>query len=270
MPVKKSKEDILYTEKPLSRNTPHPIKVGCGDISIPLYTERKDKSKNHTRAVINVFADLNESNKGSNISNIVKIINKQENYSFGTLINTLLKSEDPKIFDKYIKISFDFIYFLRKKALVSKEESWSSYKSILTVEKIEDDVKYYLKTCVPYASLCPTSKDISDYGAHNQRSLAEIEVELVNFTENNEFWIEDIVYLVDHCVSCPTFNIAHLEDEAFQTEMMYENPLFVEEVALKIAKSLDKHIDKEIKGYKFTLNHYESINDYTVKAILEK
>ena len=270
MPVKKSKEDILYTEKNVSKNIPHPICIGCGDVHVPISVLRKDGSTNFSQAIVNVMVDLNPSINGSNISKILKIINKDDHYTFETLINSLLINTDEfKIYDKQIKINLDFVYSLRKKALVSKKESWLSYKTMFTIEKQEENIDYFLKIHVPYSSVCPTSKEISDYGAHNQRSLAEIEVQLTNFDDKKEFWIEDIVYLIDHCVSCPVFNVIELEDEAFQTEMMYENPMFVEEVAIKIAKSLDKHKDKHIKSYNFTLNHYESINDYTTKAILK-
>lgn len=271
MPVKKTKEDILYTEKSVSKNTPHLIKIGCGDVHLPISLLRKDGSTNFSSATVDVTVDLNSSINGSSISKISKILNKDDHYTFETLINSLLINVDEfKIYDKEIKVKLDFVYFLRKKALVSKKEGWMRYKTTFIVEKNEENIKHFLKVSIPYASVCPTSKEISDYGAHNQRSLAEIEVELTDYNDKNEFWIEDIVYLVDHCVSCPVFNVTELEDEAFQTEMMYENPLFVEDVALKISKSLDKHKDKHIKSYSLVLNHYESINDYTIKAILEK
>lgn len=270
MPIKKNKEDILYTERTVPKNTPHPIKLGCGDVHIPISLLRKDGSTNFSWATVGVTVDLNPSINGSNLSKISKILNKDEHYTLNILINSLLINTDEfKIYDKEIKIGIDFVYFLRKKALVSKLESWIGYKTTFTVEKKEENTNYFLKVYVPYASVCPTSKEISDYGAHNQKSLAEIEVQLINFDDKKEFWIEDLIYLVDHCVSCPIFNVANLEDEAFQTEMMYENPMFVEDVALKIAKGLEKYKDKSIKNYNFILNHYESINDYTTKAILE-
>lgn len=270
MPVKKTKEDILYTEKSVSKNTPHPIKIGCGDVHLPISLLRKDGSTNFSTATVDVTVDLNSSINGSNISKISKILNKDDHYTLEILINSLLINVDEsKIYDKEIKIKLDFVYFLRKKALVSKKEAWMKYKTTFIVEKNEENINYFLKVAIPYASVCPTSKEISDYGAHNQRSLAEIEVQLTNFDDKKEFWIEDIVYLVEHCVSCPIFNVVELEDEAFQTEMMYENPMFIEEVGLKIAKSLDKHKDTHIKSYNFTLNHYESINDYTTKAFLK-
>ena len=269
MPIKKSKENIFCTEKSIQKNTTHSIKVGCGDVSIPLNVHRKDGSNNSSQATVDVNVDLNSTIYGSHISNIVNILNKEPNNSLYTLTKTLLDSTETKLYDKSIKISYDFVYFLRKKAIVSKEESWISYKTVFTAEKVDDVIKYYLRINIPYTSLCPTSKEISDYGAHNQRSLAEIEVELTNFHENCDFWIEDVVYIVDNCVSCPVFNVGDLTDEAFQTEMMYENPMFVEDIALKIAKCLDKCKDTQIKGYNLTLNHYDSINDYTTKAVLQ-
>jgi GTP cyclohydrolase I len=270
MPIKKNREDILYTEKNLSNKTPQSINLGCGDIVLPLTVSRKDETLNHTSVDLSISVDLNPNIYGSNVHKIIDTINNLKAESLESLIISLLKNETPELYQNNIKIISKFDYFLVKKSPVSKKEATVRYKSELCINKHGDKVVYTLGTHVPYASLCPTSKEISDYGAHNQRSLAEIYVDLKTFDTKKEFWIEDLVYLVDHCVSCPVYNGADLVDEAFQTEMMYENSMFIEDVAQKLCAALDKQKETYIDDYFFRLNHKESINDYTIKAILER
>jgi GTP cyclohydrolase I len=131
---------------------------------------------------------------------------------------------------------------------------------------IDGVVKLYLTVSVLYASLCPCSKEISDYGAHNQRSVADVTVELDE--SKGVMWIEELIDIVERCSSAPIINALKRVDEAYQTELMYENPRFVEDMVRLIGQELDKEMDKRIVDYSVVVNHYESIHSSTACAVI--
>jgi GTP cyclohydrolase I len=263
MPIKKSEEDIFYSEKKLT-HTSHPILVGCDEVFLPLTVKRKDNTVNYSSFNIKLLTELNSHVNGSNINGISDFLFENSIETVEDLIELFKDKFISSFNSKNATLILNFDYFLTKKSPVSSKKSLSKFNSKLEVKKENDNIRYFLTTEVPYSSLCPVSKDISDYGAHNQRCYAEITVELSNFScKKNVFWIEDIVSVVETSCSCPVYNAGNLQDEAFQTEMMYETPLFIEEISIKIKNNLQKQIDKNINDYCFTLRHKESINSFT-------
>jgi GTP cyclohydrolase I len=129
--------------------------------------------------------------------------------------------------------------------------------------------RYFLSANVLYASLCPCSKEISDYGAHNQQSYADVTVELAdNINGSNTFWFEELIEAVESNASAPMVNALKRVDEAYQTELMYENPVFVEDMVRKVAQTLEQDLDKRIKDYLVVVNHYESIHQSVAVSVI--
>ncbi len=163
----------------------------------------------------------------------------------------------------FAKIKFD--YFIVKEAPVSKMKSHLNIKCVVEGKHYgELPNTRYLTVSVPYSSLCPCSKEISEYGAHNQPSLADVKVELI---DGQMCWVEDLVDLVESCASAPIRNILKREDEAYQTELMYENPKFVEDMVREISVKLDEMLDKNIADYSVVVNHFESIHQQFAVAV---
>jgi GTP cyclohydrolase I len=115
---------------------------------------------------------------------------------------------------------------------------------------------------VPINTLCPCSKEISKYGAHNQRGVVSVSLEFSKL-----IWFEDIIEEVESCASSPIYSLLKREDERFLTEHAYENPMFVEDVARCVAGILKKN--KNIKRFKVEAENFESIHNHNAYAMIE-
>lgn len=244
-------------------------KVGIRRVMLPCNVERKDGSFNSSVADVSVYSDLNKHNKGVNMSRfriILEDVFVNKSVNLRTAIKNTLAEVKKKLEsdDAYLKVSFD--YFLTKIAPVSKIPSLQNYRCTLEGKLVNGVERYFMTVIVPYTSLCPCSKKISDYNAHNQRSFGKVVVELIDGGEI--CWIEDIVELVEKCGAAPIINILKRTDEAYQTELMYENPVFVEDMARKIAVKLDEWLDKKIKDYLFIATHEESIHTHDAISVI--
>lgn len=135
---------------------------------------------------------------------------------------------------------------------------------------VNGEKRFFLHANVLYASLCPCSKEISDYGAHNQQSYADVTVELADMKadKHETYWFEELVEAVEKSSSAPIVNALKRVDEAYQTELMYENPVFVEDMVRKVAVELDKDLDGRIKDYLVIVNHYESIHSSIAVSVI--
>ena len=115
---------------------------------------------------------------------------------------------------------------------------------------------------VPVTSLCPCSKKISKYGAHNQRSCVTLSANIIEF-----IWVEELIELVEKEASCELYGLLKRPDEKYVTEKAYENPKFVEDMVRDIAAKLNK--DNRIKAYKIESENFESIHNHSAYAMIE-
>ncbi len=272
MPQIKSRKDLPDTQASVEGFPKKAIKkVGTRNVELPIAIKRQDNTTNFATANISLYTDLNDRVKGANMSRYrilleELIINKH--LLLDQFIRELLKETKTRLgaTQSYAKIRFD--YFLIKEAPVSKMKSHLNCKCILEGEHKEswtpNTDKLYLTVSVPYSSLCPCSKAISDYGAHNQPSLADVKVELI---PGQMCWIEELVDLVESVASAPIRNILKREDEAYMTELMYERPFFVEDMIRNISVKLDEKLDKNIADYSCVVNHFESIHQQFAVAV---
>jgi len=116
---------------------------------------------------------------------------------------------------------------------------------------------------VPITTVCPCSKEISQFGAHNQRSLVTVNLRFKKF-----IWIEDIIQLIEECASCDLYSILKRPDEKYVTEKAYENPMFVEDVVREIAKRLKR--DRNITWFTVESENFESIHNHSAYAYVER
>jgi len=116
---------------------------------------------------------------------------------------------------------------------------------------------------VPVNNLCPCSKEISEYGAHNQRGIIKIRIKATKFV-----WIEELVEIAENSASAPLYTVLKREDEKFVTEQAYNNPRFVEDCAREAALILDS--DDRIKWYAVEVENYESIHNHNAYACIYK
>jgi GTP cyclohydrolase IB len=120
-----------------------------------------------------------------------------------------------------------------------------------------------MKVVVPVTSLCPCSKEISDYGAHNQRSHVTINARTCGFV-----WIEDLIEYAEEEASCQLYGLLKRPDEKFVTQRAYDNPKFVEDLVRDVAARLND--DDRIEWYVVESENFESIHNHSAYALLER
>jgi GTP cyclohydrolase I len=156
-------------------------------------------------------------------------------------------------------VEMSFPYFIKKTAPVSKVQSLLDYNVSLIGEVKDGNSKLKVKVTVPVTSLCPCSKKISDYGAHNQRSHVTVTVAVKDF-----IWIEEIIDIVEKEASSELYALLKRPDEKFVTERAYDNPKFVEDMVRDIAVYFNK--DERVTEYTVESENFESIHNHSAYA----
>jgi GTP cyclohydrolase I len=160
-------------------------------------------------------------------------------------------------------IEMSFPYFVMKKAPVTGVESLMDYRASLIGERHDGRNDLWLKVVVAVTSLCPCSKKISDYGAHNQRSHITIKARI-----REHMWIEELIDIAEEEASCELYGILKRPDEKHVTEHAYDNPKFVEDMVRDIAVRLNT--EKRVLAYVVESENFESIHNHSAYALIEK
>ena len=242
-------------------------KVGIRKVRIPFKVKMRNNTVQDTTAEISCYIGLHNTTKGTHMSRFSEIISKYADMSdeevlqgkefIDEVLGDLLERLETK--SSYIKIKFPL--FLKQAAPESEKEAYIAYDCILSGSSVEGKITRYLEVKVPYLSCCPCSKEISEYGAHMQRSYATVKI-----LYEDMLWIEDLIPLVEKCDSSRIFNLLKRVDEKYVTEKAYENPKFVEDMGRDVALELDK-LDV-IKGYVIVMEHEESIHQHNAVAVV--
>jgi len=236
-------------------------KVGIKDIRHPVVVRSRAGGEQHTIAHFNMYVSLPHNFKGTHMSRFVEVLNQHE---YGITVQTFKKMirEMTEILDaRSGHIEMSFPYFVNKSAPVSGVKSLMDYEVTFIGEIHEGEFKIILKVIVPVTSLCPCSKDISERGAHNQRSHVTIAVETLDF-----IWIEELIDMVEGVASCELYGLLKRPDEKYVTEKAYDNPKFVEDLVRDVAIIFNK--DKRIAAYTIESENFESIHNHSAYAML--
>ncbi len=237
-------------------------KVGIKDIRHPVVMRDRSDGIQHTVASFNMFVYLPHHFKGTHMSRFVQILNDHEKEisveSFKDMLRQMVEMLEADA--GYIEMSFP--YFINKKAPVSGVESLLDYDVTLIGEIKNGVTETRIKVVVPVTSLCPCSKSISDYGAHNQRSHVTVNVKTRGFV-----WIEEIIELVEQEASCELYGLLKRPDEKYVTERAYDNPKFVEDMVRDVAVRLNR--DERIRAYVLESENFESIHNHSAYALIE-
>ncbi len=238
-------------------------KVGVRNVRYPIYLLDKTKERQHTIANINMYVLLPSHFKGTHMSRFIEILNENRDCididSIQNIVNQMRKKLNAQ--KAYIELSFP--YFIEKEAPVSKIKSLMSYDCMVESLGDKDSNTTTLTVSVPITSLCPCSKEISNYGAHNQRGIATISVEF-----NKMVWIEELVDIAENAASCEIYSLLKRPDEKYVTEKAYDNPAFVEDIARNIALKLQN--DKRIERFSVSVENFESIHNHNAYAYIER
>jgi GTP cyclohydrolase I len=238
-------------------------KVGIKDIKHPVKVSDRTSGEQHTIANFNMYVNLPHQFKGTHMSRFVEILNQHEREITVENFRTMLKEMIERLDAESGYIEMRFPYFVNKKAPISEVQSLMDYDVTFIGEITGDVTTITVKVIVPVTSLCPCSKNISDYGAHNQRSHVTLTVRIDDF-----MWIEDLIDLVEKQASCEIYGLLKRPDEKYVTERAYDNPKFVEDMVRDIAAQLNN--DKRIGAYIVESENFESIHNHSAYALISK
>jgi GTP cyclohydrolase I len=236
-------------------------RVGVKDIRHPVRVKDRSNGEQHTIATFNMYVNLPHDFKGTHMSRFVEILHHEREISVDSFRSMLAEVRERLDADAgHIEMSFPF--FVMKRAPVSGVESLMDYQATLSGEICKNETQMWIKVVVPVTSLCPCSKKISDYGAHNQRSHVTIKAKL-----RDHIWIEELIDIAESEASCELYGILKRVDEKYVTERAYDNPKFVEDMVRDVAVRLNN--EPRISAYVVESENFESIHNHSAYALIE-
>ena len=233
--------------------------VGIRAIRHPVKVRDRSHGEQYTVAVFNMYVGLPHNFKGTHMSRFVEVLNDHDNVISVHSFRDIVKEVAEKLNSETSRIEMTFPFFLEKSAPVTGVKSLVDYEATLFGDLIDGDVIISTRIVVPVTSLCPCSKEISDYGAHNQRSHVTITVLAEAFV-----WIEELIELAEMNASSQLYGLLKRPDEKFVTEQAYDNPKFVEDMVRDIASALIR--DERIVSYTVESENFESIHNHSAYA----
>lgn len=239
-------------------------KVGVNDLRYPISVMDRNGESQHTVALINMYVDLPHHYRGTHMSRFIEVLSR---HSMNLKLNNLdqILKEIKDTFDcETSHLEVEFPYFISKKAPVSQIESPMEYICRIEAKMgSSGKLELQIEVRVPVHNLCPCSKEISQFGAHNQRGLVTIKA-----VSSKMVWFEELIEIAEKSSSAPLFTLLKREDEKFVTELAYNNPKFVEDTARDAAIALNA--DSRILWYSVEVRNFESIHNHNAYASIVK
>ena len=242
-------------------------KVGIKDLEFPLIIQRKDDDNQVVCANAKVSVSLPAHYKGTHMSRFVEVLNEWKDKNLlGVDIEGCVTNIVEKLSAKSGYLKFKFKYFIDKKSPVTGIKAPMCYdctfEGILNNYGEEDEeYEFILGVKVPVTTLCPCSKEISNYGAHNQRALVSVKVK---YDDDAHIWIEDLVDMIESCASSSLYSLLKREDEKYVTEHAYDNPKFVEDVLRDVVLKLRNN--PVVDRFEVECESIESIHNHSAWA----
>jgi len=238
-------------------------KVGVKNIKYPVIVLDRAKGTQLVNATINMYVNLPHHFKGTHMSRFVEALNEFKGQINIKTFRTILEKMRQKLHAHSAHMEIEFAYFLEKTAPVSKAKSLMEYRCIFAGESNAETSDFLVGVIVPVTTVCPCSREISQYGAYNQRSVVTTKVRFKKF-----FWIEDLIRIVEDSASGEVYSLLKRVDEKYVTEKAFENPKFVEDVVRSVAVKLNK--DDNFTWYCIEAENFESIHNHSAYALVEK
>ena len=210
----------------------------------------------------NMYVHLPEEQKGTHMSRFIALLENNRAPLDVAHLDKLMRGMTALLEADTGRIEVSFPYFINKTAPVSGVESLMDYEVGFTGEIRNGVVEITLKVLVPVTSLCPCSKKISAYGAHNQRSHITISALLAD-----ELAVDELIAKIEAQASCELYGLLKRPDEKYETERAYDNPKFVEDLVRDVAGMLDA--DSRIVAYTLEAENFESIHNHSAYALIE-
>jgi GTP cyclohydrolase I len=238
-------------------------RVGVRGLRHPVRIARPDGTSLPTVARVDMYVGLQPDVKGTHMSRFVEVLQTLALPLDFSVTRDLVQRMLSRLGATTGLVEFNFDYFIAKRAPVSGVESLLDYAVMFRGEINHGGYRFTVRTQVPVTSLCPCSKEISEYGAHNQRSHITISAELAA-----PMSIEELVGIAEREASCELYGLLKRSDEKYVTERAYDNPKFVEDLARDIALRLDG--ENRILSYVLESENFESIHNHSAYAMVQR
>ncbi|WP_129780520.1 GTP cyclohydrolase FolE2 [Peristeroidobacter soli] len=238
-------------------------KVGIKDVYHPVRVKDRSSGEQHTIANFNMYVALPHNFKGTHMSRFVELLHGNEREISVESFRDILAQMTEKLNAQTGHIEMAFPFFVMKQAPVSRVESLMNYQASLIGELHNGVSELWLKVVVAATSLCPCSKDISKYGAHNQRSHITIKAKV-----DGHMWLEELIDIAESEASCEVYGILKRADEKHVTERAYENPKFVEDIVRDVAVRMND--EDRVRAYVVEAENFESIHNHSAYALIER
>ena len=240
-------------------------KVGVKNIRYPITLHcPATGGRQSTVARVNMYVGLPHHQKGTHMSRFLEVLNEHHECVRSDQIMDICHDMKKQLNAEQSHLELKFPYFIDKKAPVTGQVGKIDIEVTFDASSDSQD-DFVMGIKVPATSLCPCSKEISAYGAHNQRCMMEAKVRLKT---GANMWIEELFELVEQAASTQVFAVLKRPDEKWVTEAAYDNPKFVEDIVRDMAIAMDS--DDRIVWYEVNSENFESIHNHNAYAMIEK
>jgi GTP cyclohydrolase I len=234
-------------------------RAGVSGLRYPIVVLDQKDGRQETVAKLSMSVSLPHHFKGTHMSRFIEVLNSHRGEVTMRTLPQILHELKERLEAETAHIDVKFPYFVEREAPVSGKKALMDYECAFIGESngVKDD--FILRVRVPVTSLCPCSKEISDYGAHNQRGYITIDVRSTRKEDGKAeiIWIEELIEVAERSSSSPVYALIKREDERFVTMQAYDNPVFVEDMVRMVAEQL-------IENTKVTWFHVHAENDESI------
>src|ERR1044071_3217472 len=238
-------------------------KVGVRGLRFPIQVRDKARSLQNTIATIGMYVDLPKEFKGTHMSRFIEVLHAHGSVVHVENINDILYAMQEKLHAATAHLEMEFPFFLLKKAPVSGRESVMDYTARFDATACGREIDFVLTVKAAVTTLCPCSKAIARYGAHNQRGAVTVQIR-----SRRAIWIEDLIAIIESSASSELYSLLKRQDEKAGTERAYQNPVVVGDLVRNVALKLNAH--PAVTWYRVEAENYESIHNHSAYASIEQ
>jgi len=236
--------------------------VGIDHIRYPIQVREKSGNRQETVASITLQARMPRQHRETCVSTFISILNRYQDDGIDVdIFPSLLAQVKEELQAESASVEMTFPYFIDKKAPVSGTSGLMEYTCRFASQEVNPE-SMIVSVWVPGTTLCPCSREISEFGAHNQRAEINLNVRCSGF-----IWIEDLIDMAESGSSCQVYSLLKRPDEKYVTEQAYMNPMFVEDVVRKVALLAQGHED--ITWFSVGAESFESIHKHSAYAYVD-
>lgn len=237
-------------------------KVGVKKVKYPMHVRERDNGPQYTVGEFTLTVDLPKEFKGTHMSRFLEVLSEHNHDISAATIPAILTALREKLKADTAHLEVNFTLFRAKPAPVTGKVGMMGYECGFIAAGGKKN-EFWLNLTVPVTTLCPCSKEISEFGAHNQRGYVSVKVH-----PSGMLWLEDVIDMIEAAGSAQLYPVLKRPDEKFVTEQAYKNPRFVEDMVREVAGAFDK--DDRINAYEIEVENHESIHDHNAYAFISR